>query len=90
MVTAHEYPMRPALLISLGLDALAVLTLIVLRVRRSNRFRPQDLERSRGSILFWLALLAGLGLFGIRLQNDASWWTGHRHYHWRTSEATKL
>ncbi len=30
--------------------------------------------------LFWIALLAGLALFAIRLTGDASWWTGHLVY----------
>ena len=30
--------------------------------------------------LFWVALIAGLGLFAIRSIGDASWWTGHIVY----------
>ena len=30
--------------------------------------------------LFLIALIAGIGLFAIRLHNDASWWTGHWGY----------
>ena len=30
--------------------------------------------------LFWLALVAGVGLFAIRLNSNASWWTGHLVY----------
>jgi hypothetical protein len=30
--------------------------------------------------LFWIALVAGVGRFLIRLNSDASWWTGHLVY----------
>ena len=30
--------------------------------------------------LLWIALVAGVGLFAIRLNSDASWWTGHLVY----------
>ena len=30
--------------------------------------------------LFVIALIAGIGLFAIRLHSDASWWTGHWNY----------
>jgi hypothetical protein len=33
-----------------------------------------------GEVLFWIALMAGLGLFAIRLNGNASWWTGHLRY----------
>jgi hypothetical protein len=31
--------------------------------------------------LFWVALICGIGLFAIRLNSDASWWTGHLRYY---------
>ena len=37
----------------------------------------------RGSIpkpLFWCALVAGVGLFAIRLTSKDAWWTGHLAY----------
>ena len=30
--------------------------------------------------LFWIAVIAGIGLFAIRLNSTASWWTGHLMY----------
>jgi hypothetical protein len=30
--------------------------------------------------LFWVALIAGVAMFVIRLNSDASWWTGHLVY----------
>ena len=32
---------------------------------------------TKGNVLFWMALVAGLGVLAIRLHGDASWWTGH-------------
>jgi hypothetical protein len=30
--------------------------------------------------VLWIAILAGLGLFAIRLSSDSGWWTGHAQY----------
>jgi hypothetical protein len=65
--TAHEYPMRPEQVVSISLDLLAVIGLISIRA-------------SIPKPLFWLALIAGVALFAIRLHSDASWWTGHWSY----------
>ena len=67
IVPAHEYPMRPEQVLSITLDLLAVIGLIGMRAHVVKW-------------LFWVALLAGLSLFAIRLNGDASWWTGHLVY----------
>jgi hypothetical protein len=64
---AHEYPMRSVQVMEIALDLLAVVGLIGLK---ANVPKP----------LFWVALIAGLALFAIRLNGDASWWTGHLMY----------
>jgi hypothetical protein len=64
---AHEYPGRTSTWIEMGVDALCIVGLIGLR-----KIGPPA--------LFWIALIAGLGLFAIRLNGDASWWTGHLMY----------
>ena len=66
-VTAQEYPMRTAQVLQLVVDAGMVLGLIAIR-------------KSGPQWLFAIALICGIGLFGIRLHSDASWWTGHWHY----------
>jgi hypothetical protein len=38
------------------------------------------IRKSGPQWLFIIALIAGIGLFGIRMHSDASWWTGHWHY----------
>jgi hypothetical protein len=64
---AHEYPMRSAQLLEIGIDALMIVGLFGVKAKLP-------------APLFWIALIAGLGLFAIRLHGDASWWTGHWNY----------
>jgi len=45
-------------------DAAMVVGLVVLRARLA-------------APIFWTALVAGVGLFVIRLTSESSWWTGH-------------
>ncbi len=59
--------MRTEQMISIGLDVMAFVGLIALQARVA---KP----------LFWMAVLAGIGIFAIRLSSDASWWTGHLIY----------
>lgn len=37
-------------------------------------------RRAMPQPLFWIALVAGIGLFGLRLLSDHGWWTGHLYY----------
>jgi hypothetical protein len=37
------------------------------------------LRRAMPEPLFWIGLLAGIGLFALRL-SDEGWWTGHLVY----------
>ena len=67
LTAAHEYPMRTEQVMTMGLDALLVVGLIGMRSRI-------------GKALFWVAFICGLGLFAIRLNGEASWWTGHLVY----------
>jgi hypothetical protein len=67
LVPAHEYPMRPAQVIAVVLDALCLIGLIGTR-------------KSGPRALFWAALTAGIGLFAIRMTGDSAWWTGHLRY----------
>ena len=67
---AHEYPMRDEQLLTMGIDLLLIVGLIGLKRRIA-----------KGAVLFWIALIAGIGLFAIRLTGDAQWWTGHLVYY---------
>ena len=80
LTTAHEYPLRTAQLLSMALDFLLLTGLIGLKVQIFRALSPDEPEWTNGKVLFWIALLAGLGLFAIRLTGDASWWTGHLFY----------
>jgi hypothetical protein len=67
LTAAHEYPMRTEQVLEMSIDALCIVGLFGARKRMQ-------------AWLFWVALVAGLGLFAIRLNSDASWWTGHLMY----------
>ena len=66
-VAAHEYPMRSEQVLTMLIDLALLVGLIGTRARI-----PKP--------LFWAALIAGIGLFAIRLTGDAAWWTGHLSY----------
>ena len=67
LTPAHEYPGRPVTYVEIALDVLVVVGLIAIKAQLP---RP----------LFWVALVAGVGMLAIRLNGDASWWTGHLVY----------
>ena len=64
LTPAHEYPMRAPQVMEIVYDILLTGGLIAMKAKI-----PKP--------LFWVALIAGLGLFAIRLTSNASWWTGH-------------
>jgi hypothetical protein len=64
LTPAHELPLRTEQMLEIGLDALVLIGLIGLR----KQIAPA---------LFWIALIAGLGLFAIRATGDTAWWSGH-------------
>jgi hypothetical protein len=53
--------------VEIALDILVVVGLIAIKAQL-----PKP--------LFWVALVAGVGMLAIRLNGDASWWTGHLVY----------
>lgn len=63
-VPAHVSPLLPELVLTIVFDAAMVVGLIAMRARIA-------------APIFWAALVAGLGLFVIRLTSESSWWTGH-------------
>jgi hypothetical protein len=77
-VPAHEYPSSSTRLFTLVLDAGMLIGLIGLRARATSAF--DDSTRTMVTVLFWVALVAGIGLFAIRLGGDAQCATGHRIY----------
>ena len=66
LVPAHEFPLRSEQVLTMTFDFLMVVGLFGFR-----RVIPAP--------LFWIALLAGIGLFAFRLSDDG-WWTGHFAY----------
>ena len=68
LTPAHEYPGRFATYLDIAVDILVIVGLVAIRARVPTP-------------LFWIAVIAGVGLFAIRLNGDASWWTGHLVYY---------
>ena len=66
LTPAHEYPMRTEQVMTMTFDALMLAGLI-------------GLKGAMPKPLFWIALVAGIGLFALRLSADG-WWTGHFTY----------
>jgi hypothetical protein len=63
LIPAHEFPLRTEQVLTMTLDFLMVIGLFGYR-------------GAMPTPLFWVALVAGIGLFGLRL-SDHGWWTGH-------------
>lgn len=66
LVPAHEYPLRTEQVLTMTFDLGMIIGLFGFR-----RVIPAP--------LFWIALVAGMGLFAFRLSEDG-WWTGHFAY----------
>ena len=66
LTPAHELPLRTEQVLTMTLDALMLAGLI-------------GLKRSMPKPLSWIALVADIGLFALRLSADG-WWTGHLVY----------
>jgi hypothetical protein len=64
---ATEYPRQLSRILEMVVDAGMIVGLIGIR-----KNGPQW--------LFVVALIAGIGLFGIRMHSKHSWYTGHWHY----------
>lgn len=77
VTTAHEFPSTNLRNLTIGLDLLCLIGLIFGGIQI---FRDHKSDWFGGKVLFWIALFAGLGLFLIRLNGTASWWTGHLNY----------
>jgi hypothetical protein len=76
-VPGGEWPRPPTRFITIAIDLLSVGILIGLKAQLSAKKKPGKRISTAGVVLFWIALLAGLGVLAIRLDDDASWATGH-------------
>ncbi len=66
LIPAREFPLRTEQVLTMTFDLLMVVGLFGYR-------------RAMPTPLFWFALVAGIGLFALRL-SDHGWWTGHLTY----------
>jgi protein-S-isoprenylcysteine O-methyltransferase Ste14 len=80
LVTAHEYPMREGQILDMVIDGAALICLVGLFVGLSKTIKREDSAAIPITLLFLVAFVAGIALFGIRLTSDAAWWTGHLNY----------
>jgi hypothetical protein len=80
LLPAHEYPLRPAQLMSMAFDLMALAGLIGCWISASRGRSATRRNGAMSALVFWVALAAGLGLWVIRMSGDASWWTGHLKY----------
>jgi hypothetical protein len=78
-VPGGEWPRSPTRFITMAIDLVCVVSLILLKVQLSAVGKPGKRLSTGGAVMFWIALLAGLGVLAIRLHDDASWATGHLH-----------
>ena len=68
LIPAHEYPGARRPILGIAVDVLVIAGLVGVRTGIPKA-------------LFWIALVAGVGLLAIRLNSTAaSWWTGHLMY----------
>lgn len=79
LTTAHEYPPRTDQVMTMVFDAGMLVGLVALRGRVTAAV-ADDPGKAFGNVLWWIALVAGSGLFAIRLTSNAAWWTGHLSY----------
>jgi membrane protease YdiL (CAAX protease family) len=77
--TANEYDSVEMVWFSIGFDVLCLVALVATRIQLTQSVEGQPLSPV-GQVMFFVALGAGIGLLAIRLNGDASWWTGHVNY----------
>jgi len=80
LTTAHEFPSRNLQVFAIALDLLCLIGLIAGGIQLYGNKSPGQPDRLGEKALLFVSVLAGLGLFAIRLHGDASWWTGHLMY----------
>ena len=80
LVTANEYPPREAQILEMVIDGGAFICLIGMWTGVSKTIKRDDKAAVPMALLFLVALIAGVTLFGIRFTSDAAWWTGHLNY----------
>lgn len=67
LTPAHEFGAPAEEMLTVGLNLLMVIGLFGIRAQG-----PKP--------LFWIAMVAGIGLLLISFTSDSAWWTGHLMY----------
>ena len=73
---SHEIPSQGLMVFNIVSDALGLIALILCWTDLPSEFRGSAGARA----LCVVAIVAGIGLFAIRLHNENSLWTGHYNY----------
>lgn len=73
-VPGGSWPLPPEHYIEMGLDAVLLVILIVLRVRTAQTGAP---SAALANLVFAAGAFGGAGLLLIRVTSKAAWWTGH-------------
>jgi hypothetical protein len=68
LTPAHEWPSRTVQIMQMTFDVGMIVGLFGMRKTRG------------ANPLLWIALVAGVGLFAIRMASSESMWTGHLRY----------
>ncbi|QYK40775.1 MAG: hypothetical protein KF887_15395 [Paracoccaceae bacterium] len=76
-VPGTEFPPRFYQMFSMGLDGAITLLLAAMLTGLAKGVRPEGGWSPVMRLLILAGVLAGIGLFGIRLSSDHGWWTGH-------------
>ncbi|MFY9985555.1 MAG: hypothetical protein WAK31_12400 [Chthoniobacterales bacterium] len=74
---SHEYPMHTVQLMTMGFDLLCLVGVIGCWINLSPEYRAHAVPR----VLCLVAVVAGIGLWAIRLHSQDSWATGHIVYY---------
>jgi hypothetical protein len=69
---AHEYDSREFVYFSIGLDVLCIVALIASKMQISRATPPDGEPWVAGNLLFFIALMAGLGLLVIRFDGSTA------------------
>jgi hypothetical protein len=79
-VPAHEYSMRTEQVLDIIINIGLIVGLVGTHRALAREFDHDDSRWSTANMLYWGAMVGGVGMLLIRLTSDAAWWTGHFRY----------
>ena len=79
-VPAHEYSMRTEQVLDIVINLGLIAGLVGTHKALAKEFDPDDSRWSTAKMLYWGAIVGGVGMLLIRFTSNAAWWTGHLRY----------